>query len=883
MILGMPQFTDGITPFALEVDRGGVKKYQVKIGEEIAAIIEHSLLDYILGAAGSKRGPVFLVGKLFTQKGHGAIELQTMTGPDNVKITISTYDRNGNPLSFQATDANNNPVPVVTSLVHDALNWLRSITQNLTAQGKTLTATYDFDQYGSLTAKDPEQNANSTSGTRYDFNYNRKLKRMTDALSGITDLTYGGQNGGIDRLTKVQDLRQYARGANGKSSQFIYDKLGRLEREINPLNQIIRYTYYDNGLLKGKYDGDPGTQLVSYTYNKRGELTEKLRRNGDDGKDSFTYKANGFLDTATTRNPDNSVLISYTFDWYKNGLLKSVTDNTGRSISYDLYDNIGQRKTVTYFLGTSDQRVITYDYDTANRPWHITDNFGTPGNTTDDLTFTFGYDERGRRNTLTYPGTNPIIATYGYDDLDHLTSLTHMINGGANIVSFAYPLYDNAGNRKSKSVTTDSTTAETYIYDPLYRIFQTVTPNGTEEFHYDLAGNRTSGPGPMDTRYETDPDANLMKKGRLYDYAYDNRGNQTTRTLPNGPDKTWIQTWDGEDRLTKVVKSKGTEIRTVTFSYDPFGRRIGKTFTIMRGAATLTSNAWSYVYDNEDIALEIFAPTSGPQEKTFFIHGPGIDEPLALVRGGQYYTYHADGMGSVTAITDSTRNVVERYSYDTFGKPAQQTGFRNSYSFTGRELDKEAGLMYYRERYRDLLDGSLISKDPLGFAAGDVNLWSFTSNNPINRIDPTGLYDDDVHFGLTHQLAVDANIPPEVAYQIAKADQSVDTNFWTSPLNPITGTIFHFQTSKYAAVGLAQSLDSGDIDQLGKFLHIMQDTYSHKGFNAPLGHILSNMGTKYSYKETDRYSCINPRDIYMRKETEYWLKRFKERFIGGVK
>ena len=232
-----------------------------------------------------------------------------------------------------------------------------------------------------------------------------------------------------------------------------------------------------------------------------------------------------------------------------------------------------------------------------------------------------------------------------------------------------------------------------------------------------------------------------MTSGRLYDYIYDNRGNQTTRTLPNGPDKAWTQTWDSEDRLTKVEKTKGTEVRTVTFNYDPFGRRIGKAFTIKRGATTLTSNSWSYVYDNEDIVQETFTPTSGPAEKTFFIHGPGIDEPLALVRGGQYYTYHADGLGSIAAIADSTHNVVEHYTYDSYGKPTPQTGFRNSYTYSGRELDKEAGLLYYRARYRDLLDGSFISKDKLGFAAGDVNLWNYVQNNPINSKDPMGLTD----------------------------------------------------------------------------------------------------------------------------------------------
>jgi RHS repeat-associated protein len=136
--------------------------------------------------------------------------------------------------------------------------------------------------------------------------------------------------------------------------------------------------------------------------------------------------------------------------------------------------------------------------------------------------------------------------------------------------------------------------------------------------------------------------------------------------------------------------------------------------------------------------LETFTPTSGIPEKTFFIHGPGIDEPLALVRGGQYYTYHADGLGSITAIVDTTRNVVERYSYDTYGKPTQQTGFRNSFTYTGREWDKETGLYYYRARYYDPMDGRFIGKDPISYMGG-INVFAYVQNNPINWIDPFGL------------------------------------------------------------------------------------------------------------------------------------------------
>jgi len=51
------------------------------------------------------------------------------------------------------------------------------------------------------------------------------------------------------------------------------------------------------------------------------------------------------------------------------------------------------------------------------------------------------------------------------------------------------------------------------------------------------------------------------------------------------------------------------------------------------------------------------------------------------------------------------------------------------------------GLYYYRARYYDPMEGRFISKDPIGFAGGDVNLYGYVQNNSVNRIDPSGKID----------------------------------------------------------------------------------------------------------------------------------------------
>ncbi len=112
-----------------------------------------------------------------------------------------------------------------------------------------------------------------------------------------------------------------------------------------------------------------------------------------------------------------------------------------------------------------------------------------------------------------------------------------------------------------------------------------------------------------------------------------------------------------------------------------------------------------------------------------------------MIRNGQTYYYHADGLGSIVAITNATGAVVQRYEYDSFGNITyqQDPNFKQSYTYTGREYDDESGLYYYRARYYDAKVGRFISEDPIGFAGGDVNLYSYVGNNPVNLVDPLGL------------------------------------------------------------------------------------------------------------------------------------------------
>jgi RHS repeat-associated protein len=79
--------------------------------------------------------------------------------------------------------------------------------------------------------------------------------------------------------------------------------------------------------------------------------------------------------------------------------------------------------------------------------------------------------------------------------------------------------------------------------------------------------------------------------------------------------------------------------------------------------------------------------------------------------------------------------------YDSYGNVIEQSNPAAStrYSYTGRELDAETGLHYYRARYYDAATGRFLSEDPLGLRPEEVNLYRYVGNQPLIARDPLGL------------------------------------------------------------------------------------------------------------------------------------------------
>lgn len=211
---------------------------------------------------------------------------------------------------------------------------------------------------------------------------------------------------------------------------------------------------------------------------------------------------------------------------------------------------------------------------------------------------------------------------------------------------------------------------------------------------------------------------NEVTAGGGASYTYDNNGNTLTKADSSG---TTTYTWDFENHLTSVHPPSET---TVTFKYDPFGRRIQKAGSV-------------FVYDGANL-IET-ADASGYLVARY-VFGSGIDEPFAAYRSGTWEFYEADGLGSVTSLSTSTGTMSDNFVYDSVGNVISSTGASaQPFRYTGREWDAETGLYYYRARYYDAEIGRFLNEDLFGNDEG-LNLYAYVGNDPINFRDPTGLY-----------------------------------------------------------------------------------------------------------------------------------------------
>jgi RHS repeat-associated protein len=177
----------------------------------------------------------------------------------------------------------------------------------------------------------------------------------------------------------------------------------------------------------------------------------------------------------------------------------------------------------------------------------------------------------------------------------------------------------------------------------------------------------------------------------------------------------------------------GATLTYVTYKYDALGNRIEEDVWTSGTGTVMTD----YAYDGQNV----WADTSSSLQMRR-LYSNAVDAVLARIDGsGNAAWYLTDRQGSVRDIdkADGTA-VLDHLDYDGWGNVTYESNSANGdrYKWTGREWDAAVSLQYNRARYYDPATGRWTSQDPLGFDAGDSNLYRYVKNAPTDASDPSG-------------------------------------------------------------------------------------------------------------------------------------------------
>ena len=200
--------------------------------------------------------------------------------------------------------------------------------------------------------------------------------------------------------------------------------------------------------------------------------------------------------------------------------------------------------------------------------------------------------------------------------------------------------------------------------------------------------------------------------------------------------------------------------RQVEYKYDAFGNRLAKEIDL-DGEGELGVEVQRYAIDGWNPAkaspvgnenFDVIADLDGSSSLTTrYVRGDKVDEVNARIENVESaltaYWNLVDHQGSARDIIINNGDIKDSIKYDSFGKIAIESDdtFRGRYTWTSRELDKETELQFNRARYYDATIGRWISQDPMGFDAGDSNLYRYTKNVAAVSTDPSGLLDVSVN------------------------------------------------------------------------------------------------------------------------------------------
>lgn len=514
--------------------------------------------------------------------------------------------------------------------------------------------------------------------------------------------TCGGFEGQVCKVTTKMTA------SKSVATNFTYDVKGNLKtvKAPAPLGTTT-YTYDDLGRVSSARDARGIT--ITYEYDHR----DRVKKVDSSNYQAVTYEYDS--DGNLTLRSDSTGVIGYVFDPLSRETVRTLQNGSQTVLAYTPAGNVD-----TY----QDPAGLTdYTWNEVNKLKELKDPQGKITK--------YAYNKNDVRTTTTYPGNTVQEVTPDESGRPERIKAT---SPKGTLVDLAYTYgYGTGGATDGNKIrtTTDAVavTKTSYEYDKAGRFSYAAENKGTTlnsswQYCYDLAGNLTSqgvDKGcPRGTTYTiNDAQQITAKDSSSTNWSYDQIGNETAAASTSESTRTGVK-WSDHSQMTSITTGGKTYAGQYGSTDQSERIKLGDTF-----------------FHNGPLGL---SATSTAGVDTGFNREPG-GTLNSMTRGGKNHYYLTDALGSVVALADEAGTKVNTYAYSPRGvqRAATSEQVPQPYRFAGGYQDP-TGLYHFAARYYDPNIGRFTTPDPSGL---EKNPYLYAEGDPVNRIDPTGLYSVD--------------------------------------------------------------------------------------------------------------------------------------------
>ncbi len=676
---------------------------------------------------------------LFTVIDPNGISQQMNYGYDALGRRIAVYSGTDNTVGAQTTLDPAGRV-MMTRFIHDG-----STSSEINPPESTIRNIYDG--LKRLTKKiDPLRNT-----LIYEYDARGLVRSVTDALGNKKEFEYDSLGRLIHERQIGADIAQNSDEAPVRDAYYKYDLEGNLIEVTDYLGKVTQYQYDIFGRQIGSSQNGEFSSSVVYDNKDRVRQTQT-----SSSTQTYTYDpADRLIDSSATGNVN--VNKHFDYDVLGNLITASVTTDQRPVVTTSAtYSSLGEPLTETVDITGVTQRTFSFGYDSAGR---------TAGINYPSMQIEYVYDSHGRLQEIDKLPTSTVAGQivsrcdifYGnvgcrqaslysgaiiQNDFDArgLTLRNELIDNTGQIMLGYQSQFDELARLKTRTRSTDNM-RETFGYDEFGRLNSWTRDNGnpvTTTWSYDLADNILSKQvGKQQAIIFNIDNSNyqlLSATPILQSVSYGADGEETGRVLQSGNSvnteyNAELMPW----KKTVANVSGTTASQSVQdYTYDAFGNQV------MRNGAGQNIN----IFVNGMLLEEYDG--QGWKE---YVPGHGV---IWREMGGTS-DYLQIGMGgNIMGVHDGQR-VNAQYEYEPYGGLLDsQTGqaltnlpnVRNSkllyMGAYGTLFDSLDNSHRTAARDYDFSTGRFKQMDPIGLSGG-FNSYSYTSGDPINLVDPSGL------------------------------------------------------------------------------------------------------------------------------------------------